>query len=93
MTPPGEVRWVVVATFAARYLAEVPIQSLEGAGIPVLVKGEEPGIWGPAYAGPTSQGMAVMVPEPARAEALEILGDLGVADEEEASAPDEGPET
>lgn len=83
---------MVVATFAARYLAEVPIQSLEGAGIPVLVKGEEPGIWGPAYAGPTSQGMALMVPEPAREEALEILGDLGIDGEGEASAPDDGPE-
>lgn len=78
-----EVRWVVVATFAARYLAEVPIQTLEGAGIPVLVKGEEPGIWGPAYAGPTSQGMALLVPEPAREEALELLGELGVADDED----------
>lgn len=78
MTARDEVRWVAVATFAARYLAEVPIQTLEGAGIPVLVKGEEPGIWGPAYAGPTSQGMALLVPEPAREEALEILGDLGL---------------
>ncbi len=83
MTTREEVRWVVVATFAARYLAEVPIQSLEGAGIPVLVKGEEPGIWGPAYAGPTSQGMAILVPEPAREEALEILGELGIPDDDQ----------
>lgn len=83
MTNKDEVRWVVVATFAARYLAEVPIQSLEGAGIPVLVKGEEPGIWGPAYAGPTSQGMRILVPEPAREEALEILGELGIEDDDE----------
>ena len=44
-----EARWITVATFAARYLAEIPIQTLEGAGIPVLVKGEEPGIWGPGF--------------------------------------------
>lgn len=87
MKSKDEVRWVVVATFAARYLAEVPIQSLEGAGIPVLVKGEEPGIWGPAYAGPTSQGMAILVPEPAREEALEILGELGIEDDDDEGAP------
>ncbi len=76
MTDRDEVRWTTVATFAARYLAEIPIQTLEGAGIPVLVKGEEPGIWGPAFAGPTSQGVSILVPGPAREEALEILEGL-----------------
>ncbi|MEJ2540885.1 MAG: hypothetical protein P8188_13090 [Gemmatimonadota bacterium] len=83
MTNRNEVRWTPVATFAARYLAEIPIQSLEGAGIPVLVKGEEPGIWGPAYAGPTSQGVTVLVPGPAQQEALEILGELGLEAQED----------
>jgi hypothetical protein len=83
MTDRDEVRWTTVATFSARYLAEIPIQTLEGAGIPVLVKGEEPGIWGPAFAGPTSQGVSVLVPDPAREEALEILEGLTEGDEEE----------
>ena len=34
---------------------------LEAAGIPVLVKGEEAGIWGPGFAGPTSQGITLLV--------------------------------
>ncbi|HSM05176.1 MAG TPA: hypothetical protein VK858_11135 [Longimicrobiales bacterium] len=83
MTDREEARWITVATFAARYLAEIPIQTLEGAGIPVLVKGEEPGIWGPGFAGPTSQGVALMVPGGAREEALEILDGLTGDDEEE----------
>jgi len=73
MSEPKAPRWITVATYSARYLAELPIQSLEGAGIPVLVKGEEPGIWGPAFAGPTSQGVTLLVPSEAKQEALEIL--------------------
>lgn len=76
MSDRNEARWIAVATFAARYLADIPIQSLEGAGIPVLVKGEEPGIWGPAFAGPTSQGVTLLVPGEAREEAMEILEGL-----------------
>ncbi len=70
-------RWVTVATFAARYLLEIPKQSLEQEGIPVLIKGQEPGIWGPAFSGPTSQGLELQVPENAVEDARLILGDLG----------------
>ena len=75
-TDRPEARWVTVASFAARYLAEIPIQTLEGAGIPVLVKGEEPGIWGPAFSGPTSMGIRVQVPAAAEEDARELLADL-----------------
>ena len=67
------IEWVVLAAYPARYLAELQIQTLEAEGIPVLVRGEEAGIWGPAYMGPTSQGIKVMVPEPALEEARELL--------------------
>lgn len=73
-----EIRWVSVASYPARYLAEIPIQTLQGEGIPVLVKGEEPGIWGPAFSGPTSQGIELLVPEPAEEDAREILESLGM---------------
>lgn len=76
-------RWVTVATYAARYLAEIPIQTLKGNGIPVIVKGEEPGIWGPAFSGPTSHGLELQVPEPLAREAREILGEP--TDEDEAA--------
>jgi len=73
----SEIRWVPVASYPARYLAEIPLQTLQAQGIPVLLKGEEPGIWGPAFSGPTSQGIELLVPEPAREDALEILEELG----------------
>jgi hypothetical protein len=66
--------WVEVAAYSARYLAEIPIQTLEGAGIPVLVKGQEPGIWGPAFSGPTLGGIRLLVPAPAADDARELLG-------------------
>ncbi|HSG49939.1 MAG TPA: hypothetical protein VLA43_19100 [Longimicrobiales bacterium] len=78
-----EIRWVSVASYSARYLAEIPLQTLQAEGIPVLVKGEEPGIWGPAFSGPTSQGIELLVPEPAEEDAREILDSLGTADGDE----------
>ena len=77
------VEWVEVGTFSARYLAEIPIQALEAEGIPVLVKGEEPGIWGPAFSGPTSGGLRIMVPEPAEEEARAILEEFIVEGDSE----------
>lgn len=74
-------RWVTVATYAARYLAEIPLQTLQGNGIPVIVKGEEPGIWGPAFSGPTSHGLELQVPEPFLDEARELLGEPTGEDE------------
>ncbi|MDT8341034.1 MAG: hypothetical protein RQ751_05930 [Longimicrobiales bacterium] len=74
-------RWVPVASFAARYLAEVPLQALEAEGIPVLVKGEEPGIWGPGFPGPTSQGIRLFVPEAALEDARLTLGELAGPEE------------
>ncbi|UCC26020.1 MAG: hypothetical protein JSU98_02750 [Gemmatimonadales bacterium] len=76
MTHEG-TRWITVASYAARYLLEIPKQTLEQAGIPVLVKGQEPGIWGPAFSGPTSQGLELQVPEVVADEARSILEDLG----------------
>ncbi len=67
------VEWVVLTSHAARYMADLQIQTLESEGIPVLVRGEEAGIWGPAYAGPTSQGIRLLVPKAALTEARILL--------------------
>lgn len=89
MAAEDDVRLVTVATFPARYLAELPIQSLQGAGIPVVVKGEEAGIWGPAFAGPTSRGVEIQVPRAAEEDAREILEGLGVVDDPEGGPDDD----
>jgi len=58
MTDDG---WVKVASFSARYLAEVWLKALEAEGIPFRTRGEESGIWGPGFAGPTGRGFEILV--------------------------------
>ena len=69
----GEVEWEAVAEYGARYEVEIPAQTLENAGIPVLVHGIESGIWGPGFAGPTSRGITLLVPAERADEARELL--------------------
>lgn len=66
-------RWVTVASFSARYLAEVWMQALEAEGISFRTRGEESGIWGPGFAGPTGRGFDILVREVDREEAEVIL--------------------
>ena len=68
-----EARWTAVASYGARYEVEIPVATLENAGIPVMVQGEEAGIWGPGFAGPTSRGLTLMVPEDRVEEARDLL--------------------
>ena len=84
-TGDDRVEWVLLSSYAARYLAELDIQTLEGEGIPVFVRGEEAGIWGPAFAGPTSQGIRLMVPSTALEDARELLE---LDDDPDTPAPD-----
>ena len=67
------IDWQRLTTYAARYEVDIPVQQLEHAGIPVIVKGEEAGIWGPAFPGPTSQGITVLVPSERLDEARDLL--------------------
>ena len=67
------IDWRPVAEYAALYETELPRQQLEAADIPVLVKGVEPGIWGPGFAGPTSRGITLLVPEDRLDEARDLL--------------------
>lgn len=53
--------WVKVASFSARYLAEVWLQTLDAEGIPFRTRGEESGIWGPGFVGPTGRGFEIFV--------------------------------
>lgn len=78
--------WVPLSEYAAGYEVDLAVATLESAGIPALVKGRESGIWGPAFGGPTSQGMSVWVPAAHEEEARRLLapGD-GEGEEEDES--------
>jgi hypothetical protein len=75
-----ETEWVQLREYAGRIEADLDIGLLEGAGIPVLVKGPSAGIYGPGFAGPSAAGLRVYVRHEDLVEAIQLLG-LPNADE------------
>ena len=67
-------QWASVGVFPSGLAADVARQALEDAEIPVLVKGGQPGIFGPAFQGAITGGIEVLVPDVALEHAREILG-------------------
>lgn len=55
-------RWIVLATFGARWEADLIVQALRAAKIPVLVDGPDAGLFGPGFSGGFSPGVSVKVP-------------------------------
>jgi len=76
----GSDGWVKVASFSARYLAEVWLQTLAAEGIPFRTRGEESGIWGPGFVGPTGRGFEIFV-RPEDVEQAEIIFDFDDEDD------------
>ena len=74
-----EQGWALLRRYGSRLEAELDQGILETAGIPVLVKGPITGIFGPGFAGMTSQGAAIHVPRADLEHARELVG----LDEEE----------
>lgn len=67
-------RWVRIGSYAAPWESDVDRAALESAGIPVLVKGPEVGIFGPGFIGATGRGVTLFVPSDRLDEARRILG-------------------
>jgi hypothetical protein len=65
--------WTRLANYDFGYEADFAEAALAEAGIPVLVKGREAGIWGPGFAGPPSQGLSLWVPKAHIDEARALL--------------------
>lgn len=71
MTDPSD--WSLVARYTHGYEVDFAESTLQEAGIPVVVRGREAGIWGPGFAGPTSQGLSIWVPEDRLDDARDLL--------------------
>jgi hypothetical protein len=69
-----EANWVQLREYASRLEADLDLGLLEGAGIPVMMKGPSAGIYGPGFAGPTPVGLRVFVREADLEDAIETLG-------------------
>lgn len=65
--------WTLLASYDYGHEVDFAEATLSEAGIPVLVKGREAGIWGPGFAGAPSQGLSVWVPEERLKDARDIL--------------------
>lgn len=71
MTTP---EWVKLQTYATGLEADAARLTLEDAQIPVLIPGQQVGIFGPGYHGGQAGGFTVLVPEVALADARAVLG-------------------
>jgi hypothetical protein len=66
--------WVTLQTFTTGLEADAARLTLEDAGIPVLVPGQQVGIFGPGYRGGQPGGITMLVPDVALLHARELLG-------------------
>ena len=66
--------WTPVASYAARYEADIAVAVLDAAGIVAVARGNDiVGLFGPGFGGATARGVDVLVPSDAAAAAREIL--------------------
>ena len=68
-----EPQWVMVKSCATGLEAEMVVAQLEQAGIPAWARTDSHGLFGPGFAGPSAQGVGVMVPDEALDAAREIV--------------------
>jgi len=62
-----------VVTYTTMFEADVAKAALEQAGIPVLVKGADVGMFGGAFSGPTAHGVTLFVPADLLDDARDIV--------------------
>jgi hypothetical protein len=68
-------KWALLKTVYSGLDADTIRAVMEDAGIPVLVRGYQVGMWGSAFQGPLTEGADVLVPETALERARELLPD------------------
>lgn len=71
MTEPRE--WSTIASFGTGLSADIARELLIAAGIPVLMRSERSGIFGPGFQGPVPGGVGLAVPVAFVKQARELL--------------------
>ena len=69
----SEAAWEAVITYTTTFEADIGRAALEQAGIPVLVKGADVGMFGGAFSGPTAHGVTLYVPADRAEDARDIV--------------------
>lgn len=77
MSNDNQAEWVTIATYATGFEADMARQWLDSEGIPSLVSSNAPGIFGAAFQGAVTGGIALQVPSPVADEARAILDGPG----------------
>jgi putative signal transducing protein len=67
--------WIKLATFGSGLEADIARARLEQADIPVQLRGQHVGIFGPSFQGTVPGGIDVYVPSPEVARARDLLDD------------------
>ncbi len=70
-----EPRYVLLATFANGFEADLARERLEAEDIPVLAKGSNVGMFGGAFQGSVTGGVSLFVPSPEIDRAKALLDD------------------
>ena len=65
--------WVRIASFSTGFEADTARATLEEAGIPVLIRGNQAGIFGGGFQGPVVGGLELLVPGSAAAHARDLM--------------------
>ena len=67
--------WVLLRDYGSAMEANLDLASLEMESVPTLVRGLEPGIWGPGFTGGLPRGVQVYVPASLIETARDVIGD------------------
>lgn len=65
--------WTNIATFGTRLEADIARATLETAGMQVMLRGEQTGMFGPGFPGWAPGGATIAVPNDEAGRALELL--------------------
>jgi hypothetical protein len=68
-----QAEWIKLATFGSGFEADLARATLEAADIPVQLRGQQTGAFGPSFQGPVPGGVDVYVPSPELEHARELL--------------------
>ena len=66
--------WALLAEYGSAAEADLDLGTLELEKVPTLVRGLEPGIFGPGFTGATPRGIRIYVPRSAIDHARELIG-------------------
>lgn len=79
--------WIVLARYGVRWEADLLVEALRAAKIPVIVGGDLIGAFGPGFVGAPIRGVEVLVPREFASRARELRDAFGGPSAEDGPSP------